>query len=382
MKHLPKFLPAAILAVAVIVSMCAITLYAPQKPVPVLDQSLAAASVKSMPVSPASDTDANKPATEPVKAEEPPKEEKKEEAKPASSTSILAVGIVNGDVNLRKEANTQSDILTTLSSGTAVSVLADENGWFKVSYDGKQGFMSSEFVTSKSSSSDLTGYAKVTTDVLNMRSAPDTGSSIVAAVAQDEYVEVVGFENGWYKVAYGDYEGYMSGDYLSLVAQKPEPAKQGSSASGGSTFSSSQPSGQSAGSGSGTGSDIADYALEFLGVPYVYGGASSGGFDCSGFTMYVYGHFGYSLPHGATSQMNYGTPVGMSELSPGDLVFFLDYDYASSGASHVGIYIGNGQIVHASTSYGNCVKVSSFYGDSSTGSYYASVFLTGRHIAN
>lgn len=379
MKHLPKFLPAAILAVVVIVSMCAITLHTPQKPEPVLDQSLAASSTKPTSVSPTSDADTKKTATEPVKTEESAKEEKKEEAKPASSTSILAVGIVNGDVNLRKEANTQSDILTTLTSGTAVSIISDENGWFKVSYDGKQGFMSSEFVTSKSSASDLNGYAKVTTDVLNMRSTPDTSGDIVAAVAEGEYVNLIGFENGWYKVAYSDYEGYMSGDYLSLAAQKPEAPKQSSSSS--SSSSSSVPGGQSAGSGSGTGSDIADYALNFLGVPYVYGGTSTGGFDCSGFTMYVYSHFGYGLPHGATSQMNYGTPVGMSELSPGDLVFFLDYDYASSGASHVGIYIGGGQFVHASTSSGSCVKISSFYSDSSTGNYYASVFLTGRHIA-
>ena len=98
--------------------------------------------------------------------------------------------------------------------------------------------------------------------------------------------------------------------------------------------------------------------------------------------MYVYKHFGYSLPHGATPQMNYGSAVSRDNLSVGDLIFFFDSDFAASGASHVGIYIGGGKLVHASSGPGYCVKVSSFKGDSSTGNYYSSVYLTARHIAD
>ena len=87
-------------------------------------------------------------------------------------------------------------------------------------------------------------------------------------------------------------------------------------------------------------------------APYVYGGAGPAGFDCSGFTMYIYGQFGVRLPHGATDQMRYGAAVDRSQLQPGDLIFFHDDYYSSSTASHCGIYVGNDQFVHAST-YGS-----------------------------
>lgn len=396
MKHLRKLLPAILLAIAVIAIVC-VKLGSPKDvEVPEQDNPPATVVTASGPV--VSDTDtqekntaetattsdsADKPAANETKV--PEKEPEKETD--TSSTSIKAVGIVDGDVNLRKKASTDSEVLEMLSDGTAVSILSKQDGWYKVSYDGKTGYMSADYLASKNSASGLKGYAKVTADALNMRDSANTSGGVVAMVAQDEYVKLSGFENGWYKVSYDDYSGYMSGDYLSLVAQKPEPPKntETSSSSGSkkniSSSSSSLPSGQSAGNGSGTGSDIADYALSFCGVTYSYGGASPSGFDCSGFTMYVYNHFGYDLPHGATTQMNYGQPVSMDNLSPGDLVFFFDPDFADSGASHVGIYIGGGQIVHASSGPGYCVKVSSFRGDSSTGNYYSEVYLTARHIA-
>lgn len=396
MKHLRKIFPAVLLAAATVVAMCIIAFSSPINTME-LDASLAAYAVPNpeaedlIPVAdltsdkaPA-DGEATASATpadaEEQKAEEQkPEEDKKEaEAQKSSSTSVIAVGIVDDDVNLRKKANTQSDILTTLSSGTTVSILGEEDGWYQVNYDGQKGYMSADYVVSKTSASDLKGYAKVTTDALNMRSAPDTGSDVVTLVYQDAYVKLKGFDNGWYKVSYDEQTGYMSGDFLDPVAKKPEVSSASNSSGSG---SSSLPSGQSAGEGTGTGSDIADFALSFCGVPYVYGGASPSGFDCSGFTMYVYEHFGYSLPHGATPQMNYGSAVSRDNLSVGDLIFFFDSDFADSGASHVGIYIGGGKLVHASSGPGYCVKVSSFKGDSSTGNYYSSVYLTARHIAD
>lgn len=382
MKHLRKALPAILLAVVVVVILCVSTFSSPNETEPQnLDVSVAATSPEKQRTE-----KAPQPETKPVTDEKtaPVKEEKKEETpKATSSTSILAAGVVKEDVNLRKDPSTDSEILTILSTGTTVSILGEKDGWYQISYDGKKGYMSSDYVASETSASDLSGYAKVTADVLNMRATPDANGEIVAMLEQGEYVSVTGFENGWYKVSYDDFSGYMSGDYLSLVAEKPQPKPAASSGgSSGGSSSSSLPSGQSAGSGYGSGSAIADYALSFRGVPYVYGGASPSGFDCSGFTMYVYDNFGYSLPHGATSQLNYGSKVSMSDMVPGDLVFFFDSNYASSGASHVGIYIGGGQFVHASSGPGYCVKVSSFFGDSDTGNYYSSVYLTARHIAN
>lgn len=100
---------------------------------------------------------------------------------------------------------------------------------------------------------------------------------------------------------------------------------------------------------SGTGGDVAQLALQYKGYPYVYGGSGPNGFDCSGFTMYIYKQFGYKMSHGASYQYNDGTYVNKSDLQPGDLVFFTPWP-SGSGIGHVGIYIGNDEFIHASTS--------------------------------
>ncbi len=111
---------------------------------------------------------------------------------------------------------------------------------------------------------------------------------------------------------------------------------------------------------------VVGYAMQFLGRPYVWGGASPSGFDCSGFTMYVYAHFGVSLPHNAAAQYGYGSPVSSSDLQPGDLVFF-------DGLGHVGLYIGGGQFIHAPHT-GDVVKISSLSG------WYASTYVGARRL--
>jgi len=111
---------------------------------------------------------------------------------------------------------------------------------------------------------------------------------------------------------------------------------------------------------------VVGIAMRYLGIPYVWGGSTPRGFDCSGFVMYVFAQIGVSLPHSSYAQYGMGTPVSMSELQPGDLVFF-------AGASHVGIYIGGGQFIHAPHT-GDVVKISSLTG------WYASEFAGGRRI--
>jgi cell wall-associated NlpC family hydrolase len=111
---------------------------------------------------------------------------------------------------------------------------------------------------------------------------------------------------------------------------------------------------------------VVGIAMQYLGVPYVWGGSSPRGFDCSGFVMYVFAQIGVSLPHSSYAMFNMGTPVSISQLQPGDLVFF-------SGASHMGIYIGGGQFIHAPHT-GDVVKISSLSG------YYSSAFVGGRRV--
>ena len=301
---------------------------------------------------------------------------KVEEAKaislPQSSTSVKALGIVSGsDVRLRSEDNTSASILLTLSKGTTVAVKGNSENWYQVSYDGKTGYISADYLTVNGSISGLSAYGKVTAnDTLNLRSS--IGGSVVTSVPAGYYVDVTGFDSGWYAISYNGSHGYVSGDYLALVAAKgtnlapittsPAPADTAISSIIWSWF----------GDSSTTGDKIAAKALEYKGYSYVYGGASpSTGFDCSGFTMYIYSLYDYALPHGATGQYSYGSSVSQSELKPGDLVFFTSSEAA---IGHVGIYIGNREFVHAST-YGVGVIVSSLDDGS-----YPSRYVGARRI--
>lgn len=249
-----------------------------------------------------------------AEAEAKAKAEAAAKAKAAQLTALktsgktLGSGVINAaDVRLRSESSTSSSILATLSKGTAVTVLAQSDGWYAVSYNDTTGYVAQQYVTMGDSlpADDTAG---------------DTGTA----------------------------DDNNSGDSTA-------------------DDSSSVPS-------SGSGSSAVSIAYQYLGVPYVYGGASPSGFDCSGFTMYVYSQLGVSLPHGATPQLNYGASVSRSDLQPGDLVFFSDYGYA---ASHVGIYVGDGQFIHASSSSSNgyCVCVSSL-----TSGYYDSHYAGARRF--
>ena len=170
--------------------------------------------------------------------------------------------------------------------------------------------------------------------------------------------------NGWSKVSYAGKTGYISADYLVT-------ASSGTAISPSNTAASVSISAKR--------QSVLNYAAQFLGVPYVYGGSTPSGFDCSGFTMYIYKQFGYSLPHSATSQWlsGMGTKIySISELQPGDLVFFNDPSRNKGKAcSHAGIYIGNGQFIHSSSGAG-CVVISDL-----SSSYYLRNYVGAKRIA-
>lgn len=268
----------------------------------------------------------------------------------ASAEGEMAIGAgctTGTSLRMRSEPNTSSAIVTTLDKSVAVALLDDSvPGWYKINYNGSTGYVSSDYLIIDQDNI-FTTYGRVPEGTVNVRAAATTESESLATIDAGTVVTVNGLVNGWYDVTcqYGT-EGYVRSDLLVLTSNAT----------------------------SGKGSSIVETALSHLGTRYVYGGASAGGFDCSGFTMYVYSQLGISLPHGATPQLNYGTSVSRSDLQPGDLVFFSDYGYA---ASHVGIYVGDGQFIHASSSSSNgyCVCVSSL-----TSGYYDSHYAGARRF--
>ena len=288
------------------------------------------------------------------------------------STPIQALGVVSGtDVRVRSGAGTGYDILKTLDKGTLVELTVQEGDWYRISYDGARGYIASQYVTRYDSATGLSGAGKVTADVLNIRSAPKSGSTSLGTASHGAVLTVTGIEGSWFAVSYNGVSGYVASQYVLICSPStadtsaPETPEETPAETPAET-----PTDNPAATVSG--SEIVSLAQQYLGVPYVYGGSSSSGFDCSGFTMYIFAQVGVKLPHGATSQLSYGASVSRSELQPGDLVFFQDY---GAVASHVGIYIGGDQFIHASSSYynGHCVVISSL-----TESYYDSHYYTAR----
>ena len=274
------------------------------------------------------------------------------------------VGTVTASApKLRAEASTTSACLTLLPKGTSVVVEDDSiAGWYKVNHEGVTGYLSSEYVSFSISGSAKLGNGKVTGNDVNVRSAASTSASRLGSLNKGDVVAVTGIDNGWYKISFNGKTGYVRSDYMTIT--KEALSSRGTEAAAASAASSK-------------GSEIVAYAKQYLGVKYVYAGASSKGFDCSGYTMYVMKHFGYNLPHTATGQMGYGTSVAKSALQPGDLVFFCDPSRSGGkAASHVGIYIGSNQFIHASSGGGK-VQI-----DSLSKAYYAKYYVGARRLAN
>lgn len=271
--------------------------------------------------------------------------------------TALAADIATGagcttgsSLRLRAELSTSASVVTTLDKSVAVAILDDSvDGWYKIAYNGSTGYVSADYLN-VDQDNVFTTYGRVNSDGVNVRSDASTDSSVLTTIEEDAIVTVNGLVDGWYDVTceYGT-EGYIRSDFLDLTES------------------------------SSSNSDIAATAKQYLGTGYVYGGASPRGFDCSGFTMYVYSQHGYSLPHSATSQWQsgLGTRVySISELQPGDLVFFNDPSRnAGRACSHAGIYTGDGQFIHSSSSRSGGVIVSSL-----TSGYYNTYFVGGIHV--
>ena len=300
----------------------------------------------------------------------------------ASLTAVMAVSAYAFDVqggtvttssavNFRTEATTSSESMGKLNDGTRVAILDQIDGWYKVAYNGKTGYMSADYVVSQPIMNIECGGAKVTTSVLNMRSGPGTENSIVTKLYEGSVAKIIGINNAWFKVQYGSHTGYISPDYVEITKYTGSDAVSTASVAAVSTNASGSTT-----SASGTRQQIIDYAATLLGCKYVYGGTTPSGFDCSGYVKYVFSHFGVKLSRTSASQYSNSVRISKSELNVGDLVFFTQ-TRGSSKVGHVGIYVGGGQFIHAA-SPGKGVRY-----DSLSDSYYSSHYIgSGRVLSN
>jgi NLP/P60 protein len=296
---------------------------------------------------------------------------------------VYGIGFVNATgLNLRQSPDTGSQVLTTANSGECIVVLGSENGWYEVSYNLQIGYMSADYINVATAENAELGYGVVTGSGVNLRSGPDTSYNRVATASQGEKCYIIGVNNGWYKVLYSNQTCYIRSDFLSLTevpyenqasTSQPKYFRQGKAIgtvpTGSTSLSSSVTSSYN---GTATGAEILSKAQSYLGTPYVYGGASPSGFDCSGFVYYVYGTFGISVGRTPAAQASAGTQVDKASLQVGDIVLFAGT--AGSGITHAGIYAGNGQFIHSPNS-----RSTVSYSDLNSG-YWSEHFYCGIRV--
>ena len=289
-------------------------------------------------------------------------------------------------INVRTGPGTGYSRVTRVGEGKRVTLLSEEGGWFRVEFDGKTGYILGDYlapdagaldalaaseaaapasepepadipagvaeasaVESGSADGASSGSAGIITGgTINVRTGPGTGYERIAQLATGKRVTILGSENGWVKISYGGTTGYVLGDYIFEGDSLPA---------------------------SSVGAQVVAMAQQYLGTRYVYGGASPNGFDCSGLTLYLYKQFGYSLPHTASGQYaNCGYKVSKSDLQAGDLVFFTSPG-AGGSINHVGVYMGDGRVIHARYSVGE-VHINSL-----SESYYSRNYVGAIRIA-
>ena len=252
----------------------------------------------------------------------------------ASANNNIAFGAANvttSGLRIRSGPGLNHSVLTHLNQGSVVVILERTNrDWYRVNFHGTVGFVSTDFLENVRVAANFNATGRVTGSRVNVRARPNTTSSVVTVYTANTTLNIVGINNGWYKINQNGLIGYIRSDLMQKVPRVATAAA-----------TTSAPSGNVA-----LGQQIANFAMQFRGHRYVWGGASPAGFDCSGLVTYVFRNFGIRVSRTASAQFrDNGVPVARNALQPGDLVFF-----SSNGqrVTHVGIYIGGNQFVHAS----------------------------------
>lgn len=288
----------------------------------------------------------------------------------------LVIAQVTNYVNVRSLPSEEGEILGKLYNNSVGTFVQEENGWYQITSGSVTGYVKAEYCVTGEAAVEIAKrvgkrIATVTTETLFVRVEPSTECSIMGMVPEADDLLVLEETEGWVKVDVEEGTGWVSTEYVSLhsefvqaeskeeeerrLAKEAEErrkaqeaaakkAAQNAASQGTQNSAPAQESvSYSVSGGSEMGAAVAQYGLQFVGNPYVYGGSSlTNGADCSGFVMSVYANFGVSLPHSSSADRSQGYAVdGLANAQPGDIVCY---------SGHVGIYIGDGQIVHASNS--------------------------------
>ena len=288
----------------------------------------------------------------------------------------LVIARVNDYVNVRSIPSEEGEILGKLYDKSVGEFISEQDGWYEIESGSVTGFVKAEYCVTGEDAVSLarevgTRIGTVNTTTLKVREEPGMDAVVLGLVPIGDELIVTEEIGDWVKVDIEEGFGYVSIDYVELStefvkaeskaeeearlareeaerkaaqeAARKAAAKKSSSSSSGSSNHNVQAPVITSGSGSEMGSAVANFACQFVGNPYVYGGTSrTNGADCSGFVMSVYNNFGVSLPHSSAADRSVGSSVdGLANAQPGDIVCY---------SGHVGIYVGDGKIVHASTS--------------------------------
>ena len=247
-------------------------------------------------------------------------------------------------------------------------ILGKSGQWYRVSYNLQEGYMHEDYLRVSEKENAELGYGRVNGSSVNVRSGAGTSHASLGKANTGEKVYILGINDGWFRVIFGSKIGYIRSDFVDLTeipyenkASGKKPLFYIGGKSTGVTPSASALQGVSA-------QQIIETAKKYLGVPYVWGGSTPKGFDCSGFVQYVFMHHGISLPRTSSQQYKVGTYIKRADLKPGDLVFF-----GTTGVSHLGIYIGDNQFIHASSSKGVIIT-------SLSNSYWAVRYYGARRV--
>ncbi len=270
-------------------------------------------------------------------------DEYKEIAKKAEGAlwGYTHLGICNveeNNLNIRQEPNESGKLVGKLPKNAACEVVSSENGWSYITSGKVEGYVKEEYLlkdfAAKQKAEEMAAAMAVAiTDSLNIREEPSTDAEVVTQVATGESLDIIEIrDDGWIKVDLDGEEVYVAADYVEVKSDLNTAITMTELLYGQGV--------------SDVRVDLCQYAKQYLGNPYVWGGTSlTKGADCSGFVLSVFAKYGVSLPHSSRSQANQGTTITYSEIQPGDLIF-----YAKGGTiNHVAIYIGGGQVIHASS---------------------------------